>query len=382
MFKAKKLLEKIAGWRNRIKPGPLMRNLPAFLYALRLFQAWKEVIRRCRISKKHLSELEQEDSQEGKENSLFGVDCVENDEFKKAYKKIRRNYIFRCWKRATVKVRFLANIAQASQKAEQNQLRAKALSVASQIKDIANQDRISRLVCRRYLDRIIHQITIVRQVNFRRCFDQLKDHRLRCESVCTNKMASVLRGLFAGDQTLAKKSAFDRIQAHALYGPELRLRHVMFFAKKRCLKRYLGEWRSHAAFQARVRNESVLERLLFNKMCLTFGLDSKKNAFDHRLREKCLAEDSYRYKGRAFRASLDSMYAEGLRQKTFRAFAKLLQVRRILARRLDCRNLALRKLRDLVGIDPVDFAEVSKNDILQLKASFGECLKEEKTLQV
>jgi hypothetical protein len=132
-----------------------MRNLPVYLYALRLFQAWKSVIKKCKLSRKSFTETENEETQDLRDAGIFGADCVENDEFKQAYKKIKRNYVFRCWKKATVKDRILGNIASIAQRAEQSQIKVKALSVASAIKDVANHDRISRLVCRRYLDRII-----------------------------------------------------------------------------------------------------------------------------------------------------------------------------------------------------------------------------------
>ena len=108
-----------------------------------------------------------------------------------------------------MKEKILGNIDQIAQRVEENQIRLKALSVGSSFRDVANHDRISRLVCRRYLDRIITQITILRQVNFRRCFDCLRDNRIRRESVSLNKMAAALRAVFSRDQITKKKVAFE-----------------------------------------------------------------------------------------------------------------------------------------------------------------------------
>ena len=76
MFKAKKLLEKIAGWRNGIKPGALMRNLPVYLFALRLFHAWNLVARKSKILKKYAIEVDSETQPEFKDSNAFGAYSV------------------------------------------------------------------------------------------------------------------------------------------------------------------------------------------------------------------------------------------------------------------------------------------------------------------
>ena len=130
---------------------------------------------------------------------------------------------------------------------------------------------------------------------------------------------------------------------------------MLSFEKKRTLRKFLREWGSYSSMQNRIRNENVLERLLFNKMCLTYGTTNKKNAFDHRLRERCRADRSYRYKSSRVHLTLDELYAESLKRKTFKVFFKVLKARKILRKQLDIKLMAMRKLRDLVGIDPAEF---------------------------
>lgn len=126
----------------------------------------------------------------------------------------------------------------------------------------------------------------------------------------------------------------------------------------------------------------MLERLLFNKICLTYSTASKKNAFDHRLRERCLGDRSYRYRTSRVQHTLDELYAENLKTKTFKGFAKVLKVRSLLRKNLDLAKMAMRKLRDLVGIDPADFEATTKKDMIQLKHSFSTCLDEQKSLEI
>lgn len=134
-----------------------------------------------------------------------------------------------------------------TQKSQETQLKFKALSVCSSAKDVANHDRISRLVCRRYLDRIITQISIVRHANFRRCFDVLRDNRVRAQSLSVNKMASALRSVIARGETLSKQIAIGRIQSHSHYGPVFRLKQLFKNDRSKRVRRLLLEWHAYAS---------------------------------------------------------------------------------------------------------------------------------------
>jgi hypothetical protein len=179
-----------------------------------------------------------------------------------------------------------------------------------------------------------------------------------------------------------KKYGFCKIESHAEYGSIFRLKHVLKFEKSTLLRKFFQGWRSYSMMESRVRNENVLERLLFNKMCLTFGVANKKRAFDHRLKEKCLGEKSYRFRSSRVQLALDELYSESLKRKAIKGFSRILRVRLILRKKLDTRIMALRKLRDLVGIDPRDYEETFKKDIIQLKNSFSVCVQEQKSLEI
>ena len=144
-------------------------------------------------------------------------------------------------------------------------------SVTSRRHCLSSANRISRLICRRYLDRICTSMSISRFQRVSSCFSKLRNNNMMRKTEGLNSIVFCLRRVFLESKTRSFKYGFGQLKLHSKFGQTYRLKKAQKRHKAHSLNQVFSAWKRQFSDEKRVRNEQVIKGLLFSKLKLTYG---------------------------------------------------------------------------------------------------------------
>lgn len=360
-FNAKRKLKRILEWKSQTEVGQLMKNLPDFLYTHRLFSAWKRHTHMMRNVNEEVF---------NKEVVVSRFKDVKGDRFKQAYKKLWMFTILKNWKKVTFGLKIVPKLDLPAMRLDPSGLIIH--SVTSRRHCLSSANRISRLICRRYLDKICTQMAITRFLRVSSSFKKLREHNMKLKTTGLNTIIFTLRNFFLKKKMKSYLQGMKLIKQHAKYGQIFRDKRAIVRQKREFFRSAFNAWKLYTSEQKAIRNELVLENLLISKIQLTYGEKNKARVFNNRLGDISKVYDP----------NIDELYRFRMLRKTFRSFKKLLKCKNTLRKYCDERYSPFKRLVSLIQPNEIEVYQTAEKNILELRDEADLLKRAEKELTI